>query len=246
MRKYINGILGMIVILLTGYILFATSFIKYPGEKCLLDGLRYITSAVNISKIIALFEIYYLYVTRDDFQVTKVLKMKSRRELWNKQIKTSFWISFGLCIYVLIITMSFAMFNCKDGGLINWNQSNSSYALQSMGNTSNISFAIVFLKALMILMMQTVVCFSFSQLIIWITDLRILPLIFIIGAAINDIHATYVPLFFSRFNYIITDWGTNSLNSMNAIIRLFIIALCIYCCGYIYSEHREFIEKGHK
>ena len=69
---------------------------------------------------------------------------------------------------------------------------------------------------------------------------------FIIGAAISDIHPTYVPLFFSRFNYIITDWGTNSLKSINAIVRLFIIALCIYCCGYIYSEHKEFIEKGHK
>ena len=246
MRKYINEILGMIVIMLTGYILFAASFIKYPGEKCILDELRFITNAVNISKIIALFEIYYLYVTRDDFQIMKVLKVKNRRRLWNKQIKTSFCISLGLCTFVLIITMSFAMFYCKDGGLINWNQFNSSYALQSMGKTSNISFVIVILKALMILMMQTVVCFSFSQLIIWITDLRFLPLIFIIGAAISDIHPTYVPLFFSRFNYIITDWGTNSLRSINAIVRLFIIALCIYCCGYIYSEHKEFIEKGHK
>ena len=236
----------MILFFIIVYIGFATSNIPYSGEKCILDEVRYITSTVNISKIIILFEIYYLCITKDDLQINKVIKMNNRHQLWNKQIKKNILISLWLSIFVLIITISFALLNCKEGGLINWKQVNSSYALQSMGNTSNISFYIVILKALMIIMIQTVVCFSFSQLIIWLTDLRTIPLILVVAIAISDIHITYIHIFFSRFNYAVTDWGTNDLSAIKIIIKLLVITVCIYLYGYIFSGNKEFIEKGIK
>lgn len=244
MGKYINKELIIILALIIIYIGFVISNIPYPGEMCVLDGVRYIASAINISKIIVIFEIYHLYITKDDLQINKIIRMNNRRQLWNKQIRKNTVISLWLSIYALIITVGFAILTCNEGGFINWDEGGSSYVLQSMGNTSNASFYIVIMKALMIIMTQTLVCFYFSQLVIWLTDFRALALILVVAAAISDIHVTYIPLFFSRFNYRIADWGANDFSTVKVIIQLLFIALCIYFCGYIYSGKKEFIGKG--
>lgn len=240
MRKYFNGILAVIVLLMTVYLMYEIGYIPHVGEMCIGDGIRNVLSSKCAPKLIALFTIYYLYITRDEFHTMFLLKRKSRKDLWKKQMKDCCILAFLFSTVVIMVSLVSSSYYYKDGGIMNWNKYYSGYAIQSRGIISDIGLAAVCAKGWTLLLLQTLSVLVFSQLLIWLTNIRALPLIFIIAAAIND-GFTYTPLFFSRFNYRINQWGDIKFTSLKPVFYLIGITVVLVAIGYLYSEHKEFI-----
>lgn len=241
MRKYVNWVLLGVVCIGSGYLAYGMHFMIRNGTLCIADGIRYALDVRILANIITMLVIYYLYVTRHDFNAMRVIQMKSRRRMWHRQFKEIVVISLMFTCFMVVLALTLAGFFYREGGVINWDKSYSDYAYITRGYTSSIGIGLVVLKGAALLFFQSIVCLLFCQLVIWLIHIRIVPLLFVISAAIGDAHTTYIPIFFSRFNYVVNQWGDASLRSVTSVLWMFLIAAMLYAIGYFYAEKKEFI-----
>lgn len=212
------------------------------GYMSIADGFRYTASSLYLPFMILIFIIYYLYIGRNEYNTMYVIKMKSKKYIWIYNIVQDIKYSFIYTIWISILGIVSFIFYNREAELINWMSYNSNYSLIGRGITSNIRFSNIVIKAYLIMYFQILVCLFFSRLIVWITNNRILLVIILSAVAISDIHPYYTAIFFSRFKYLLKDWGSTSFYSYRCILYLIIISVCLFLIGMAYSEHREFID----
>lgn len=235
---------GMIIIEIIFMLKYWDIRKSFEGEKCIADIFRYTVSSQCFPYLILLFIMYYLFITRDEYNSMYVVKMKSKKYIWIKNVLNDIKVIVPYIIMLMLMNLVIAKYIFGNIELINWDSYLSNYYFFSK-NITNINIAFVIFKAYLLMFFQMLVCMLFTRLVIWITNIRLLPIIFIVVMIFNDIHMVYFPLFFNRFLYKISEWGGTSIMSYANIMKLLLIAVIMFVIGLMYSEHREFIEDEH-
>lgn len=241
MTKKLNAVLGIIIILTAAFTLYFAKASMRGTQLCIADGVRCALNVQYSTRVILLYVLYYLYITREEFNTMMVLRMSSKRKIWTAYALRSIRYSLIFTIAIMSLWMIIAARLYGAGGLVNWNMVYSDYAIHTDGQVSHIGFGYILIKGAALLFLHTEICLLFSQIVIWLTNNRTVPLIVIAAAVIGDAHFTYVPIFFTRFHYNILQWGMTGIQSMSVLLYLIGIGIIIFLLGYGCAEYKEFI-----
>lgn len=247
-KENLSFLAGLIVISVIYSISYMkVSYVKFFGEKCIADAFRFINRCDFIAYIIIPFMLYYAFITRDEYDVMYIVKRKSKKEIWLLGLLNDIKIALVYSIILFVIESVIARCLWGNVELINWSSYMSCYSIASHGEISDIGISLVVLKVFLLFCTKITVGLFFSRFVVWITNIRLLSIIVVVFSAVFDTWAAIVikPVFWGRFLYNINDWGTNTLLSYRCVYWVMIIAVIIVIAGWMYSEHKEFIDNEH-
>lgn len=239
MRKKI--IIVLLIALETAVIaVFARNPLRQSEQACMMDGLRYVIWPRCSVVLILLMCITFVLITSKRRNVIQIMKMNSRRKIWNKDCVNTLKISAIFSALVVVITLSI----CNvyyNGQLMNWSQRDSFYSQYIGRDLENVSIIKIILIAYLIIFLQTY--FSLQWLliskVIFYTDIWGLISLIIVG--FNDLNDFGISILYGRFTVRRDLWFSLDFSNFLYLILLAVIILVSYFYGRFKAEKRDFL-----
>jgi hypothetical protein len=178
-----------------------------------------------------------LHLFKNDFYTLFVLKQKSKKLLWLKEVYKS--IIFSLCstIYLLICTYGIGGLLCTS--YINWDKRRSVFFGETNIICSDIKFINVIVAFSLVSFIRILVIALLTMLIYWITNKSSIPLIVIITVGIVDY---YCPIFYRLISIYYTMWVNPIKIYIGLIYGIFLIISIVYI-GVLKADRKEFLNE---
>lgn len=203
--------------------------------KCVADGFIFSSAYWFFGVEIAILTNFtILTLNKNEFNINTVLKQKSRALLWIKQIfsnciisiLTSIWIA--LCTYFAsgLMTVSY----------INWNSVNSIFFKVNKVICSTLALKDVVILFLIYSTLKIFIVSISSLLIYWLTNRRIISLIFIIILGVLE---NSIPIIYRVINI---DYGVigDSRILMNNFLYGLLLIVVLTILGLVLGKRKEF------
>lgn len=227
MKKYINTYSVAAIMLMCMWITYSMKNRDMTG-LCQLDAMLLVMQPVCYGKLVIPAVWAYMYATRNDFAVARIIRMKDRRVIWRSECGCIITYA-ALCTLLIIATAWISggvLF--RNGGIIN-------------GTWYGTGVLTVIIKACALCYSQLLGSMLFTALARWICNTYIFPLIVVAAVAISDGNILNVPIYFLRFRYNMPMWLSDNMGAVQIIAKLLLIAAVIAVMGYMYAGRKEFI-----
>lgn len=178
-----------------------------------------------------------LHLFKNDFSTMFVLKQKSKKLLWLKEVYKSILFSLFSTIYLLLCTYGVGGLLCSS--YINWDRRRSIFFGETNMICSDIKFINVVMAFFIISFIRILVITLLTMLIYWITNKSSIPLIVIITVGIVDY---YCPIFYRLISIYYTKW-VNPINMAIGLIYGIFLMISIIYVGMFKADRKEFLNE---
>ena len=232
-----------IVIALYQAFFINNQLIQHADNACVMDSMRLLLAGRNCSIVIILVVVWYMYITKDDYDTMLILRMKNKKNLWRAQCKKILKVSFVITLYIIIIGFTIGLITSKNW--LNWSLQSSFYSSGTSPKgiylTSNISVVQILLLTFIFLYFQIAISLCLVVLGYWSINSYIVPLIVIVAVAISDAFTSFEVIFYRRFTITSNDWSTLGPQLWIKLFILFAIFSAMVYLGTLIANRKEFI-----
>jgi len=244
-RKYFGNVTLALTLVIALYEAFfiKSQMVQHAENICVMDSIRLVLAGRNSSLVIILIVVWYMYITKNDYDTMLILRMRNKKNLWKLQCKKILKVSFVITLLIIAFGLVIGMLSTKTW--LNWNLQSSYYSsiILPKGSylTSNISAAQIILLAFIFLYFQIAITLCLLVFGYWSVNSYIAPLIVVVVVAIGDAFTPFGPLFYRRFAITLDDWRILGLQLWGKLFILIVIFAVMTYFGTLIANRKEFI-----